>query len=124
VVTPVSAHRGLTANNRTVELIKASFVDLLWEGNQVCAMVGRNLQAGIGGFGPTLAAALRDLADTSRKMSGYPSGFHKGLSRTARMVCSKLIVRSAGTLRWYQSSRKRWLLIANRATRKSVYCRW
>jgi len=30
-------------------------------------MVGRNLQAEIGGFGPTLAAALRDLAENIEK---------------------------------------------------------
>jgi hypothetical protein len=67
VVAPFGATAGLTANNRTVELIKASFVDLLWEGNEVCAIVGKNLQAGIGGFGPTLAAALRDLAENIEK---------------------------------------------------------
>jgi hypothetical protein len=33
------------------------------DGKQIVAMVGRDLQAGIGRFGNTLVAALRDLAD-------------------------------------------------------------
>jgi hypothetical protein len=32
-------------------------------GNQIMAMVGYDLQTGIGGFGDTAAAALRNLAD-------------------------------------------------------------
>jgi hypothetical protein len=33
------------------------------EGHQVMAMVGRDLQEGLGGFGATVPIALRDLAD-------------------------------------------------------------
>jgi hypothetical protein len=33
------------------------------DGNQIVAMIGQDLQVGIGGFGDTAAQALRDLAD-------------------------------------------------------------
>ena len=33
------------------------------DGNQIAAMIGSDLQAGISGVGDTVAAALRDLAD-------------------------------------------------------------
>jgi hypothetical protein len=42
---------------------KKDWVLLTRDGNQVIAMVGPNLEIGIGGFGNTVAAALRDLAD-------------------------------------------------------------
>ena len=32
------------------------------DGNQWCVMIGADLQAGVGGFGATIAEALRDLA--------------------------------------------------------------
>jgi hypothetical protein len=37
-------------------------VTLARDGNQIIAMIGPDLQAGIGGFGDTVAKALRDLA--------------------------------------------------------------
>jgi hypothetical protein len=42
---------------------KKEWVLVTRDGNQIVAMVGRDLQAGIGGFGNTVAAALRDPAD-------------------------------------------------------------
>jgi hypothetical protein len=33
------------------------------DGNKIMAMIGPNLQEGIGGFGDTIPEALRDLAD-------------------------------------------------------------
>lgn len=38
-------------------------VVLMRDGNKIIAMIGRDLQQGIGGFGDTAAQALRDLAD-------------------------------------------------------------
>ena len=35
----------------------------LMDGNQICAMIGPDLVQGIGGFGPSVHEALRDLAD-------------------------------------------------------------
>jgi hypothetical protein len=37
-------------------------VTLMQDGNQIVALLGPDLQAGIGGFGDTAAEALRDLA--------------------------------------------------------------
>jgi len=37
-------------------------VTLMRDGNQIVALLGPDLQAGIGGFGDTVAEALRDLA--------------------------------------------------------------
>jgi len=37
-------------------------VTLMRDGNQIVALLGPDLQAGIGGFGDTAAEALRDLA--------------------------------------------------------------
>jgi hypothetical protein len=42
---------------------KREWVLVTCDGNQIIAMVGRDLEAGIGGVGNTVAAALRDLAD-------------------------------------------------------------
>ncbi len=43
--------------------LRNEWVLLTRDGNQIVAMVGQDLQVGIGGFGGTVAAALRDLAD-------------------------------------------------------------
>ena len=37
------------------------------DGNKIMALVGPNLQDGIGGFGDTIAEALRNLADNMEK---------------------------------------------------------
>jgi hypothetical protein len=37
------------------------------DGNKIVAMIGRNLQEGLGGFGDTIPEALRDLADMMEK---------------------------------------------------------
>jgi hypothetical protein len=42
--------------------ILASRIELIRDGNQICALIGRDLQAGAGGFGGTVPEALRDLA--------------------------------------------------------------
>jgi hypothetical protein len=42
---------------------KREWVLVTRDGNQIVAMVGQDLQSGIGGFGNTVVAALRDLAD-------------------------------------------------------------
>ena len=34
-----------------------------WDGNQICALVGPDLVAGVAGFGDSVHDALRDLAD-------------------------------------------------------------
>jgi hypothetical protein len=41
------------------------------EGNQIAAVIGVDLQAGISGFGNTVSAALRDLADRM-EAENYP----------------------------------------------------
>ena len=43
------------------------FVLLIRDGNQIIAMVGRDLQSGVGGFGNTISEALRKLADNMEK---------------------------------------------------------
>ena len=48
------------------------WVGVVREGNQIMAMVGPDLQAGIGGFGDTVPAALRDLAD-QMEQAGWQS---------------------------------------------------
>jgi len=42
---------------------RREWVLLTRDGNKIIAMVGPDLQAGIGGFGETVAAALRELAN-------------------------------------------------------------
>jgi hypothetical protein len=37
------------------------------DGNKIMALIGPNLQDGLGGFGDTIAEALRDLADGMEK---------------------------------------------------------
>jgi ribosomal protein L37AE/L43A len=46
--------------NRTY---RANTVQLLIDGNHVCALIGQDLVQGISGFGATVQEALRDLAD-------------------------------------------------------------
>jgi hypothetical protein len=45
------------------KLIRTTGVELLWDGNQVCALVGPNLQEGNAGFGDTAEEALADLIE-------------------------------------------------------------
>jgi hypothetical protein len=42
--------------------VTSETVTLMRDGNQIVALLGPDLQAGIGGFGDTAAEALRDLA--------------------------------------------------------------
>jgi hypothetical protein len=44
-------------------IYQASSVQLIQDGNQVCALVGKNLVEGVSGYGATVPEALRDLAD-------------------------------------------------------------
>jgi len=43
------------------------WIGIARDGNQIVAMVGPDLQEGLGGFGVTIADALRDLADQMEK---------------------------------------------------------
>jgi hypothetical protein len=45
-----------------VDISPSATVALMRDGNQIVAMLGPDLQTGIGGFGDTAADALRDLA--------------------------------------------------------------
>ena len=45
------------------QTILANRIELLRDGNKICALIGRDLQSGAGGFGATVEEALRDLAD-------------------------------------------------------------
>jgi hypothetical protein len=49
------------------KIIRASEVQLFWDGNQVCAQVGADLQDGNGGFGDTAEEALLDLVARLRE---------------------------------------------------------
>jgi hypothetical protein len=42
--------------------LRVKTVYLSWDGNQITALIGPNLQYGVGGFGSTVQDALRDLA--------------------------------------------------------------
>lgn len=42
---------------------QAHSVQLVQDGNQICALIGKNLVEGVAGFGATVPEALRDLAD-------------------------------------------------------------
>ncbi len=44
--------------------ITANDIRLLCDGNQVCALIGDDLVVGCGGFGESVPAALRDLANS------------------------------------------------------------
>jgi hypothetical protein len=43
------------------------YVMLARDGSKIMALIGPNLQEGIGGFGDTIPHALRDLADAMEK---------------------------------------------------------
>ena len=43
--------------------IQANEVKLHWDGNQICALVGKDLVVGVSGFGDTVLEALRELVD-------------------------------------------------------------
>jgi hypothetical protein len=49
------------------KIIRASEVQPFWDGNQVCAQVGPDLQGGNGGFGDTAEEALLDLVARLRE---------------------------------------------------------
>jgi hypothetical protein len=51
-------------NNLKGRVLPATEVQLYWDGNQICALVGPNLVEGVAGFGDTAHDALRALADT------------------------------------------------------------
>jgi hypothetical protein len=50
-----------------LRLIRAREIRLLWDGNKICALAGEDLQAGVGGFGDDVPAALIDLANRIRR---------------------------------------------------------
>jgi hypothetical protein len=43
--------------------ITAKEIKLIWDGNAICALIGDDLAVGCGGFGESVPAALRDLAN-------------------------------------------------------------
>jgi hypothetical protein len=44
-------------------VLQASQIDLAWDGNLVSALIGEDLVVGVSGFGDTIPAALRELAE-------------------------------------------------------------
>src|SRR5215467_13437497 len=44
-------------------VLPADRIDLAWDGNLICALVGPDLVVGVSGFGDSVHAALQDLAD-------------------------------------------------------------
>jgi hypothetical protein len=46
-----------------MDILRTRQIRLLVDGNQICALVGNDLVAGVGGFGSTVQEALRDLAN-------------------------------------------------------------
>jgi hypothetical protein len=44
-------------------MVAMATVRLLVDGNDICALIGIDLQSGIAGYGRTVSDALRDLAD-------------------------------------------------------------
>jgi hypothetical protein len=44
-------------------VLQENEIRLSWDGNQVCALVGPDLVAGVAGFGDSVHDALRELAD-------------------------------------------------------------
>jgi hypothetical protein len=44
-------------------LLQENEIRLSWDGNQVCALVGPDLVAGVAGFGDSVHDALRELAN-------------------------------------------------------------
>jgi hypothetical protein len=52
----------LRPRGEEVDISPSATVALMRDGNQIVAMLGPDLQTGVGGFGDTAADALRDLA--------------------------------------------------------------
>jgi hypothetical protein len=44
-------------------VLQENKIRLSWDGNQICALVGPDLVAGVAGFGDSVHDALRELAD-------------------------------------------------------------
>jgi hypothetical protein len=44
-------------------VLQENEIRLSWDGNQICALVGPDLVAGVAGFGDSVHDALRELAD-------------------------------------------------------------
>jgi hypothetical protein len=44
-------------------VLSADHVELSWDGNLICALVGPDLVVGVSGFGDTAHTAIRELAD-------------------------------------------------------------
>ena len=44
-------------------VVQENEIRLSWDGNQICALVGPDLVAGVAGFGNSVHDALRELAD-------------------------------------------------------------
>lgn len=59
--------KGVTAHMR-----EADSVELSRDGNQICALIGPDLQEGVAGFGGTTPAALRDLAKQLEEYGHWP----------------------------------------------------
>ena len=49
--------------DRHGRVLPANQIQLFWDGNQIGALVGRNLVEGVSGWGDSVHEALRDLAD-------------------------------------------------------------
>jgi len=47
-----------------MRLIRAREIKLMWDGNQICALIGPDLHVGVGGFGDDVPDALLDLVGT------------------------------------------------------------
>jgi hypothetical protein len=43
--------------------ITTNTIGLMWDGDAICALIGDDLVVGCGGFGESVPAALRDLAN-------------------------------------------------------------
>jgi hypothetical protein len=65
--------RSITANN----------IRLMWDGNQVFALIGEDLMQGCGGVGESVPEALRDLAPLLTPTEASPPGS----SRRAGGIC-------------------------------------
>ena len=44
-------------------VLQENEIHLSWDGNQICALIGPDLVAGVAGFGDSVHGALRELAD-------------------------------------------------------------
>ena len=49
--------------DRNGRVLPANQIQLCWDGNKICALIGSNLVEGVSGFGDSVHEALRDLAD-------------------------------------------------------------